>query len=202
MMKSMISAIGGSSASPEERVKLLTPIILAAEKAGDITTFQSLAKMLPEEFTNPKEKIPAHKPFPGKLMSKGGLIWTSSTSQWDKVCAHWGLLEPNVGGQFHTAKDNPAWVVVQLPRQAKITGVAAIAAPGQQNRFNDLKVQVSETGRDDDWKDVGVLSKVGGQELRAEVTGMPTAKYVRILRPGGPDFFYLFGIYVYGEQAA
>lgn len=202
MMKSMIAAIGGSSAAPEERAKLLVPIILAAEKARDLTTFQSLAKMLPEEFTKPKDKIPAHKPFPGKLMSRGGMVWMSSTSQWDRVCAHWGLLDPGIGGQFHTAKDNPAWVVVQLPRQAKITGVSVIGTTGNLHRLNGMKVQVSETGKDDDWKDAGVFTKTGGREFRAEVQGLPTAKYVRILRPGGPEFFHLSGIFVYGEQAA
>lgn len=202
LMKSMIAAIGGSNAAPEERVKLLAPIIQAAEAAHDLTTFQSLARMLPEEFTNPKDKIPAHKPFPGKLMSKGGMIWTSSTSQWDKVCAHWGLLEPTVGGQFHTAKNNPAWVVVQLPRQAKITGVSVMGTTGNHHRLNGMKVQISETGKDGDWKDVGVFTKAGGREFRAEVSGLPAAKYVRILRPGGPEFFHLSGIFVYGEQAA
>lgn len=202
VMKSMISAIGGTSASPEERAKLLVPIILAAEKAQDITTFQSIAKMLPDEYTKPKAKVPAHKPFPGKLMSRGGLVWTSSTSQWDKVCAHWGLLEPGIGGQFHTAKNNPAWVVVQLPRQAKLTGVSVMGTTGNAHRLNGMKVQVSETGKDSDWKDVGVFTKVGGLEYRAEISGLPTAKYVRILRPGGPEFFHLTGIYVYGEQAA
>ncbi len=202
VMKSMIAAIGGSSAAPEERTKLLVPIIQAAEKARDLTTFQSLAKMLPEEFTNPKDKIPGHKPFPGKLMSKGGMVWTSSTSQWDRVCAHWGLLEPGVGGQFHTAKDNPAWVVVQLPRQAKITGVCVIGTTGNLDRLNGMKVQISETGKDDDWKDAGVFTKTAGREFRVEIPGLPTAKYVRILRPGGPEFFHLSGIFVYGEQAA
>lgn len=202
VMKSMIAAIGGSNAAPEERAKLLAPIIQAAETARDLTTFQSLAKMLPEEFTKPKDRIPAHKPFPGKLMSQGGMTWTSSTSQWDKVCAHWGLLEPTVGGQFHTAKDNPAWVVVQLPRQAKITGVSVMGTTGNLHRLNGMKVQVSETGKDGDWKDVGVFGKPVGREFRAEVSGLPTAKYVRILRPGGPEFFHLSGIFVYGEQAA
>ena len=202
VMKSMIAAIGGSNAAPEDRSKLLAPIILSAEEARDLTTFLSLAKMLPEEFSNPKDKIPAHKPFPGKLMSQGGMLWTSSTSQWDRVCAHCGILEPGVGGQFHTAKDNPAWVVVQLPRQAKVTGVVAMGTTGNLHRLNGMKVQVSETGKDDDWKDVGEFTKAGGREYRAEVSGLPTAKYIRILRPGGPEFFHLSGIYVYGEQAA
>lgn len=203
LMKIMLKSVGGSSSSPEERAKLLAPIVSAAETSRDMTTFQALAKMLPKEYTNPKDKIPAHKPFPGKLMSKGGMIWTSSTSQWDRVCAHWGLLEPTVGGQFHTAKDDPAWVVVQLPRQAKVTGVVVIGTTGNLHRLEGMKVQISETAKDDDWHDVGTFTKSGGREFRAEVSaGRRAAKYVRILRPGGPDFFHLSGIFVYGEQAA
>lgn len=202
LMKIMLKSIGGSSAAPEDRAKLLVPIVQAAEQSRDMTTFQALAKMLPAEYTKPKDKLPEHKPFPGKLMSKGGMLWTSSTSQWDRVCAHWGLLEPGVGGQFHTAKDNPAWVVVQLPRQAKVTGVVVMGTTGNLHRLNGMKVQISNTGKDDDWHDVGTFSKVGGREFRAEVSDRRAAKYVRILRPGGPDFFHLSGIFVYGEQAA
>ena len=202
LMKIMIKSIGGSSAKPEDRAKLLVPIVQAAEKSRDMTTFQALAKMLPSEYTHPKDKLPEHKPFPGKLVSQGGMLWTSSTSQWDRICAHWGLLEPGVGGQFHTAKDNPAWVVVQLPRQAKVTGVVAMGTTGNLHRLNGMKVQISDTGKDDDWHDVGEFTKTGGREFRAEVPGRRAAKYVRILRPGGPDFFHLSGIYVYGEQAA
>ena len=73
---------------------------------------------------------------------------------------------------------------------------------GNLDRLKGMKVQVSETGKDGDWKDVGVFTKTGGREFRAEVSGLPTAKYVRILRPGGPEFFHLSGIFVYGEQAA
>ena len=202
LMQSMIAAVGGTSAAADERAKLLIPIIKTVETSRDLTTFQSLAKMLPEEYTKPKDKIPAHQPFPGKLMSRGGMVWMSSTSQWDRVCAHWGLLEPEVGGQFHTAKDNPAWVVVQLPRQAKLTGVCVIGTTGNLHRLNGMKVQVSETGKDNDWKDVATFTKANGREFRAEIPGLPTAKYVRILRPGGPEFFHLSGIFVYGEQAA
>jgi hypothetical protein len=39
--------------------------------------------------------------------------------------------------------------------------------------------------------------------MRSDLVGKkPVAKYVRILRAGGPEFFHLNGIYIYGEQAA
>lgn len=61
-------------------------------------------RMLPEKYRKPETPLPVHEPFPGKLASQGGLVWTSSTSGYDKPCYHWGLLEP-CGGMFHTGKD-------------------------------------------------------------------------------------------------
>ena len=76
-------------------------------------------------------------------------------------------------------------------------------ASDHRNRLSGLRVQVSESGRDDDWKDVGqpagqVPDRVTRFDLQAE---MPRARYVRILRPG-KNFMHLNGIYVYGKQSS
>lgn len=190
----------GKNLPAEEMDKLLAPAILAAEKNGDMNTFQSLAKMLPEKYKKPANVLPKHEPFPGKLASQGGLVWASSTSNWDNPCSHWGLLEP-CGGTFHTAKDTDAYVVVQLPRQVNVTGVVLITNPGNLHRLNNMKIQVSEDGKT--WTDVHQFGPCNQRVMRADLKDkLPLAKYVRILRPGGPEFFHLNGIYVYGNQAA
>ena len=39
--------------------------------------------------------------------------------------------------------------------------------------------------------------------MRTDLGGkQPVAKYVRFLRQGGPEFFHLNGIFIYGNQAA
>lgn len=201
MMQLMLSCISGS-VEGDAIEKMLPPIVLSAEKMQDITTFQALSKMLPAKYTNPEKPLPAHEPFPGKLVSRGGLIAPSSTSNWDRVCAHWGVLEP-IGGQFHTAREKDAWVMVQLPRQATITGVVAMATGDHPARLAGMKVQVSATGKDGDWQDVAVMQQKNRREYRVDCSiARPTARFVRILRPGGPEFFHLSGIYVYGEQAS
>ena len=64
-----------------------------------------------------------------------------------------------------------------------------------------MKVQVSENGTD--WTDVHDFGPCGQRVMRTDLNGKkPVAKYVRIVRQGGPEFFHLNGIYVYGTQAA
>ena len=190
----------GKGMSADDKDKLLGPAILAAEQSGDLNTFQALGGMLSAKYKKPDNVLPAHKPFPGKLASKGGLVWASSTSQWDNPCSHWGLIEP-CGGTFHTGKDKDAWVTVQLPRQVHVTGVVLITNPGNLHRLHNMKIQVSEDGKE--WTDVHQFGSCNQRVMSADLQGkLPLAKYVRILRPGGPEFFHLNGIYVYGNQAA
>jgi len=200
-MADMVKGIqSGSNMKDEDKEKLLAPAMLAAEKTGDIVTFQSIGKMLPEKYRKPANVLPKHEPFPGKLASQGGIVLASSTSQWDNPCSHWGLLEP-CGGTFHTGKDTNAWITVQLPRQVNVTGVVLITNPGNLHRLHNMKIQVSEDGQN--WTDVHQFGQCTQRVMRADLgQKLPLAKYVRILRPGGPEFFHLNGIYVYGNQAA
>lgn len=71
-------------------------------------------------------------------------------------------------------------------------------------RFRPVKVQVSDTGRNDDWHDVGEpIPSTGNYIIRFNLEKeRPKALYVRVLRPGGPEVFHANGIYVYGEPAA
>lgn len=192
----------GQNIKPEDRDKMLAQAVLASENMGDVSTFQAIGKMLSPTYTSPKDKMPEHKAYVGKLVSQGGLIRASSTSRFDDPCSHWGVLEP-VGGRFHTNKDKDAWVVVQLPRQAHLTGLALIATPNNRQRLHHMKVQVSETAQDDDWHDVAELGECKQRVMQVDLSGArPLAKYVRIMRVGGPEFFHLNGIFIYGEPAA
>ena len=204
MMQAILAGIGKGSGkmTADERVKLLAPAIIAAEKNRDMAAFNSIAGMIKESGYKNKDfvAIPKIEPYPGKLASAGGLIWTSSTSQWDKVQEHAGLLTPE-GGSFHTDKDKDAFIAVELPRQVEVTGVVVVAVNGALGRCNNMKVQVSENGTD--WTDVHDFGPCGQRVMRTDLNGKkPVAKYVRIVRQGGPEFFHLNGIYVYGTQAA
>jgi hypothetical protein len=76
-----------------------------------------------------------------------------------------------------------------------------VAVNGALGRCNNMKVQVSENGTD--WTDVHEFGRCDQRVMRTDLNGKkPVAKYVRIVRQGGPEFFHLNGIYVYGKQAA
>ena len=203
-MQAMLSGVANAANGEDmDREQMLAPVILAAEKMGDVKSFQAMGKSLPEKYRTPETKLPAFEPFGDKLVSQGGMIQASSTSGHDHPCGHWGVLEPGVGGSFHTAKDKDAWVKVTLPKQANLTGVVLITTTGNLHRLDNMKIQVSETGEDGDWQDVGEFGKCKQQVLRLDLSATrPLAKYVRILRQGGPEFFHLRGIYIYGKPAA
>lgn len=204
-MAAMVGGIGqGAGATDADREKMLNPVILAAEKTSDITSFQAIGKTLPEKYRNPAGKVNPPNDFSADpIVSRGGIIQASSTSGHDNPCNHWGVLEPGVGGGFHTGKDNDAWVKVTLPKQAHVTGVVIQTTTGNLNRLNNMVVQVSETGADNDWKEVAQLGPCKQQTIRVDLKSTaPLAKYVRIVRKGGPDFFHLRAIFVYGKPAA
>ena len=198
---------GDDGTSDREREKMLRSLIAYAEQSGDITAFHSLARALPKKYHQPNAKgpLPAFQPFAEKIVSQGGLVRVSHPHPaWNNECFHWGILEPGVGGHFCTDKVENPCVTITLPKQAYVSGIIIITTPESRQRLNHMKVQVSETGADNDWKDlVEDLGECKQQVLRADVSASkPRAKYVRILRPGGPEYFHLMAIYVYGEPAA
>ncbi len=190
----------GSGMDEGSRDKILNQAILGAEKMRDRSSFQAIGKLLPDKYR--KNRLPKVEPFPGKLVSQGGMLYASSTCQHDWPAEHWGVLELT-GGRFHTNADKDAWVVVELPKMADITGVVTIC---QSNRWRltNMKVQYSQTGKDDDWHDAGAMPHPTDWETnRLDLTkSKPRARFIRILRPGGPECFHLNGIFVYGTPAS
>ena len=206
LTEAMVKALGsGKSLNSEQKAKLLGGLILSAERARDASTFHAISKMIDSKLIHGSAAIPSPVPFPGKLVSEGGMPFASSTSEWDAPHTHSGLLTQQ-GGRIHTGKDTNAWIAVKLPKHAYVTGVVFVGTNVWEliHRFRPLKVQVSDTGRDDDWHDVGSpIPSTGNYVNRFDLTGeRPKALYVRVLRPGGPEVFHANGIYVYGEPAA
>ncbi len=192
---------GGSSIDTAARDRMLGQAILGAERMRDRSSFQAIGKLLSERYH--KNRLPGWEPFPGKLVSRGGLLSTSSTCQHDDPAEHWGVLEPT-GGRFHTGSDKDAWAVVELPKMANISGVVTIAPDVNLWRLTNMKVQYSETGRDGDWHEAGAMPNPTGQRVnRLDLQeNMPRARFIRVLRPGGPEVFHLNAIFVYGKPAS
>ncbi len=194
-----ISLASGKGASVET---LLRGALISAENMGDIPAFYTLMKNVPE-----KERyvggMPTWEPFAGELVSKGGLIRLSSTCEFDSPTMHAGILDPR-GGKFHTGKDENAWVTVQLPYVCQINGVVIIPTGNSAFRQQNMVVQVSANGEEGSWVDVKDLGAKNPERVtRVDMSAAPQkALYVRILRKGGPEFFHLNGIYVYGKRVS
>lgn len=206
LMESTLAALSkGQSLEPTQKAKLLGGLLLSAEKSRDASTFYAISNMIDPKEIHGTAAIPEFQPFPGKIVSEGGLPFASSTSEWDAPHTHAGLLTKS-GATIHTARENNPWIAVKLPKHAYITGVVFAGTNDWSliGRFHPLKVQVSDTGRDDDWHDVGAPipdspNYIITFDLQKE---RPKALYVRVLRPGGPEVFHANGLYVFGEPAA
>ncbi len=205
-MKSTIKALsagGAGGTSPDDRDRMLGQVLRGAAATHDRSSFQAVGKLLSEKYRNPAEKLPKWEPFPGTLVSQGGLLRVSSTCNFDNPASHWGVLEP-VGGGFHTDKVENPYAEVELPKTAYLSGVVTVAPEGNLGRLKGMKVQYSESGQDGDWHDAGEMpSPTASRTSRLDLQKLnPRARFIRILRPGGPEYFHLKGIFVYGKPAA
>ncbi len=190
--KTGVGAMGGSG-----NANATGTMMLAAAKARDIATFQRLGANAAD--TADTVTMPEFDPLPGKLLSENGLLITSSTCNHDSPVSHWGVLRTS-GGRFHTGKDENAWATVMLPKPCYVNGVIIVTNGGNHQRLNNMIVQVSDDGQS--WQNASKdLGECRQQVIKVEFPEMP-ARYVRILRKGGPDFFHLYGIYCYGRDGA
>lgn len=195
----------GEGMSPESRQKALVNAVLTTESMRDAGAFQSVSKFFDAELTHENRPIDEFEGFPGQLVSEGGVIFASSTSQWDKPMTHANILT-RLGGQIHTGRDKDAWVAVKLPKHATVSGIVVAAHKDRAHwgRLNGIQVQVSETGKDGDWQNVGQrVEKCNERLIRIDLTAeQPRALYIRVIRPDTQDVFHLDGFYVFGTPAA
>lgn len=201
-----LSSTGGAKLDAKSQDAMIGSLLVQCENARDINSFNNLANLLSKEYTQPKDKMPSFQPCAGRLVSERAVPFFSSVSSrfgQPSGAGHPGLVK-ECGGSFHTDKDNPAWAAVLLERPAMVSGVVVVCNTHNTHRVKDIHIQVSEDG--ENWTDVGPAPvSYTGEVMRFEMGSedqWPRAKYVRVIRDGGPEFFHLRGIYVYGKKTA
>lgn len=187
-----MGAMGGG-----DNTQVTGQLMLSAAKAKDIPTFQRLGANSADQVQMPSE-MPELPDMSGKLLSEEGLLITSSTCGHDSPVSHWGVLRPT-GGRFHTDKEENPWATVMMPKPGYVNGVIIVTNNGNHQRLNNMEVQVSDDGQS--WRSIKNLGNCTQQVMKVEFPET-LARFVRILRKGGPDYFHLFGIYIYGRDAA
>ena len=175
----------------------LGPAILAAEEASNVEAFQSLGKA--GATLRKPNRVPV-EPFPGDLLSSGGLMKASSTSPWDHPENHWGLMEEE-GGSFHTDSEVRPNVVVRLGKIGDVSGIVVVGNDYGQNgaRQMPLKVSVSEDGTT--WTEVFRTTEQNGP-WRIPLSGKaPRVQFVKAERDDDRnEVFHLAGVRVYGRR--
>lgn len=193
----VFSTAGGSGSNEEGLKAALGPAILAAEKADNVSAFQSLGRAA-SAFTKPAGQ--SVDPFPGDLLSSGGLLRISSTSNWDHPINHWGVIEAQ-GGSFHTDKEVRPNAVVRLGKLGDLSGIVVLGTDYGQNgsRQMPLKVSVSEDGST--WTEVFRTTDPKGP-WRIPLQGKATrVQFVKVERDDDrKEVFHLAGIRAYGRR--
>jgi hypothetical protein len=146
------SSDGGEGGSAVLK-KLARSALLDAAARGDVPTFQIIGAQT-ARLSEPKD-MSGIKPFPGDLVSAGGLLQVSGRgNRWDTPETHWGILGEH-GGRCHT--DNGAsFIAVRLEHHTEITGIVIQNVTGGQAwRAAGSRVEISTDG--ETWEQVGVL---------------------------------------------
>lgn len=175
----------------------LRPAVIAAEASGNVEAFQSLGQA--GASLRGGESIKT-EPFPGDLLTSGGLLTTSSTCGWDHPENHWGVIE-SCGGGFHTDSQVRPLAIVRLGKLGDLTGVVIHDSSGGQNaaRQLPLKVSVSEDGQT--WTQIFRTDKHESM-WRIPLEGKATrVQFIKVERDDDrKEFFHLNAIHAYGRR--
>jgi len=176
--------------------------IRKASEAGDIVScrlwMDMAQKMLPplkpeDVHLNAAQAaaVPKHQPFPGVLLSKEGMLQTSSACGHDRPLSYAQILSEGFGGYFDTNNEEKPWAQAQLRGEATLTGIVLVnryeQAPtqGELQWAVPLKVSVSLDGKA--WTEVAAFDKAESVfRVNLEGKGIK-ARFVRIERLPGTD---------------
>jgi len=146
----------------------------------------------------------------GTLLSKDGLLQTSSACQFDRPLSYRAILDGSAPGWFDTNNEAKPWAQVVLAGEAELSGIVLVNryeyAP-EQEEFQwaaPLKVLVSSDGKT--WTEVGSCDKAEAV-MNIDFKGKaPRCRYVRLERQApvdaskAPGRFHLRNFLVYGRK--
>ena len=182
-------------------------MILSASKAGDITMFKQVYKLMdalePKEATKATGKVYPKQDYGGDLLSADGLLQISSTCGYDSPARYRNALNAEDFADmsaFHTDKDKEAWAQVMLPGESEIMGVTVVDRASGYNATRQIPMEISISTDGVAWEKVGGANEPKG-EFKFNVGGKK-AKYVRVGRPkdAKEEVYHLHKILVYGKK--
>ena len=181
------------------------PLILEASKSGNMAAFRQLAALQDriDPFKGKGEPYPLND-FGAPLMSREGMLRTSTTCNWDSPARYARTIDetPCTGNGFHTGGEDAPWATVVLPGPVELGGILVENKCGAQNmgRQVPLEVQISDDG--ESWQKIYTDEQVKST-YRIDLRGRALrARYVRVQRrPGAKkEVYHLSKILVYGKK--
>jgi hypothetical protein len=183
------------------------PMILAASKNGNIEAFRNIVNLQAKLAPLPKVDGQAYsaKDFGGDLVSKDGLLKTSSTCNHDDPARYPLAIDdsPCAGrGAFHTDGEEAPWAIVMLAGPTEVKGLVIENRFGGYNatRQVPLVVEVSEDGSE--WRKV-YETEAAQDTYRVDLRGVANrTRQVRVSRKAGAkkEVYHLNKILVYGTK--
>jgi hypothetical protein len=199
----------------------ITSGIRKASEAGDVTSYrlwsQMASQMLPpikpaDVYLNATQvaAFPTYQPFPGEVLSKDGMLRTSTACQYDRPLSYAQVLSGGFGGWFDTNNEQKPWAEVQLAGDALLTGIVLVNRyefDSAQEEFQwaaPLKLSISADGKA--WTDLGLMTKAE-RVFRVDLQGRNLrARHVRIERvaedgkPASNGRFHFRNFLVFGQK--
>lgn len=201
-----ISEVVQSKAKKGEKPSLdFNPLILEASRSGNLSAFRQLAQLQDklDPFKGSGKSYPMSD-FGGMLLSREGLLRTSSTCGYDSPRLYARCIDetPCTGNAFHTDGEKAPWASVMMPGMIEVTGVLLENKCGWQNRHRQVpfEVQISEDG--ESWQTVAKEAE-NRETYRIDLRDKGLrAKFVRIQRTPGAksDVYHFSKILVYGKK--
>jgi len=195
--------------------------IRKASESGDLVSYRLWSDMAAKRLPPIKPEdvhlnaaqaaaVPQYEPFPDDLLSKDGMLQTSSACQHDRPFSYAQVLSGGFGGYFDTNHEERPWAQVQLPGEAELSGIVLLQryehAPteGEFQWAVPLRVSVSLDGKA--WTEVAAFDKADTVfRVNLQDKGLK-ARFVRIERLPGtdktkpPGRFHFRNFLVYGAK--
>ena len=211
----------GDAADPHLLTTTMAAGIRKASESGDVVSYRlwndMAAKMVsplpPGDAPLTQAQAvaePQEEPFPGDLLSREGMLQTSSASQHDRPLSYAQVLNGGSGGSLDTNNEEKPWIQVQLPGEGELTGI--VLRNGGAPALTDaefpwavpLKVSISLDNKA--WTEVASFDKAD-PVFRVDLSGKGLkARHVRIERlPGNdkttpPGRFHFSDFLIYGRK--
>lgn len=180
-------------------------LVRSAENSRDAESFQRVGKQLAQDNGKLENPISGVTELPGELISSGGVVFAKGSGKQDDLSMHWGVLE-KVGGYIQSEPGEGTWIAVKLPRDSYVSGVVVVSPTFQTVYCDDMQLQISDTGDEGTWKDVGAPVGKCTRETRNHSFDFSGSnlktRYLRVIRKNGKDPLHIHCFHVYGRRAA